>query len=67
MSGCSSAAKCPPRLGSPQCRMSTYRLAAQRREGRGTSLGKMVQPVGAVTTSVVAAVNHEDTSRMLSQ
>jgi hypothetical protein len=47
--------------------MLVNRQAAQRRDGRGTSLGKTLQPVGTVTVSPVAVVNHVLTSAMLSQ
>jgi hypothetical protein len=39
-SGCSNAAKCPPRSGSFQWRMSVKRFSAHRRDGRWSSLGK---------------------------
>jgi hypothetical protein len=44
--------------------MLVNRQAAQRRDGRGTSLGKTLQPVGTVTVSPVAVVNHVLTSAM---
>ena len=41
--------------------------AAQRREGRGTSFGKMLHPAGTVIVSPAAVVNHSVTWAMLSQ
>lgn len=52
-SDCSKAAKCPPRSGSFQWRMSRKRFSAHRRDGRWSSLGKIEQPVGTATVSVV--------------
>ena len=66
-SGCSKAAKWPPRSSSFQCRMSVKRLAAHRREGRGFSLGKIEHPAGTVTTSVVAPAKRRWTCLKLSQ
>jgi len=41
--------------------------SAQRREGRGTSAGNTLQPVGTAIVPAVAEVNQADTSSMLSQ
>ena len=46
--------------------MLAKRRWAQRREGRGTSLGKMLQPAGTVMMSLAAVVNHLVTWAMLS-
>jgi hypothetical protein len=46
--------------------MVTKRRAAQRREGRGTSFGSTLHPVGTSMTSLVAVVGHWLTSAMLS-
>src|SRR5262249_32030651 len=61
------AAKWPPRAGWFQCTMLAKRRCAQRREGRGTSLGKMLHPAGTVTVSLAAVVNQPVTWAMLSQ
>jgi hypothetical protein len=37
--------------------MLVKRRSAWRREGRGTSSGKMLHPAGTVTASLAAAVN----------
>ena len=47
--------------------MPVYRRAAQRRDGRGMSAGKMEQPVGTSTVSPTASVNQADTWAKLSQ
>lgn len=47
--------------------MLVKRRCAQRREGRGTSLGKTLHPAGTAIVSLVAAVNHSVTWAMLSQ
>src|SRR5579863_5345420 len=47
--------------------MLVKRRSAWRREGRGTSLGKMLHPAGTVTVSLAAVVNHSVTWAMLSQ
>jgi hypothetical protein len=66
-SGCSKAAKCPPRSSSFQCLMSRKRFAAQRRDGRWISFGKIEQPVGTSTVSVASPPIHSFTCLMLSQ
>jgi hypothetical protein len=65
--GSSHAAKWPPRSGSFQYTMLAKRRWAWRREGRGTSLGKMLHPAGTVMVSRVAVVNHSVTWVMLYQ
>ena len=65
--GCSHAAKWPPRSGSFQYTMLVKRRWAQRREGRGTSLGKMLHPAATAMVSPVAVVNQSVTWAMLSQ
>src|SRR6266498_3024099 len=47
--------------------MSRNRLAAQRRDGRCSSLGKIEQPVGTATVSLVGPEIHLFTCLMLSQ
>src|SRR6266508_2006879 len=47
--------------------MSVKRLAAHRRDGRCSSLGKIEQPVGTVTVSFVEPEIHSFTCLMLSQ
>src|SRR5215475_2768799 len=47
--------------------MLANRRSAHRREGRGTSFGKMLPAVGTVMTSPAAVVNHSVTWAMLSQ
>ena len=47
--GFSQAAKCPPRAGWFQYTVLVKRRSAQRRDGRGTSLGKTLHPAGTVT------------------
>ena len=59
--GCSQAAKWPPRPGWFQCTMLVKRRWAQRREGRGTSLGKILHPAGTVMLSLAAVVNQSVT------
>ena len=66
-SGCSKAAKCPPRSSSFQWRISRKRFCAHRRDGRWSSLGKIEQPVGTATVSVVRPEIHSFTCLMLSQ
>ena len=57
--------------GSLQCTMFVNRRAAQRREGRGTSRGNTVHPVGTSivdpTIPAASGANHRATSAMLSQ
>jgi len=65
--GCSNAAKCPPRSGSFQYRMSVKRRRAQRREGRWSSFGKTEQPTGTETVSLTVPEIHSLTCRILSQ
>ena len=50
--GCSNAAKCPPRSGSPQYLMSVKRFSAHRRDGRCSSRGNTEQPTGTSTVAV---------------
>src|SRR6266536_4265296 len=47
--------------------MSRKRLAAQRRDGRCSSLGKIEQPVAAATVSLVAPEIHRFTCLLLCQ
>jgi hypothetical protein len=61
------AAKWPRRSSSFQERMSRKRFAAQRRDGRWSSWGKIEQPVGTATESVVSPEIHSLTWLMLSQ
>jgi hypothetical protein len=54
-------------VGSFQYTLWVKRRAAQRRDGRGTSLGNTLQPVGTLIVSAAVVVNHSLTSAMLSQ
>jgi hypothetical protein len=47
--------------------MRGKRRCAQRREGRGTSAGKTLAPVGTAIWSSTSLVNHWLTVAMLSQ
>ncbi len=65
--GCSNAAKWPPRSGSPQYRMSVKRFSAHRRDGRCSSRGNTEHPVGTSTVPPPVPAIHSLTCLMLSQ